>query len=260
MKFKTSLPGITAMAVAITGLSFLLISWNYSPDKYQFGKTHDKTDTLPPPKVNPETFNIDREINNAMQEVEKALKQIDASKIQAEIEKAMKDVDMVKLKAELDESLSKIDGNKIKADIEKALKEVDFDKINTQIRQSMDKVDMEKIKQNINMEKLKEEMKNLKKELEKLEPEIEKSMQKAKAELEKAGVELKEYKNFIEELEKDGLISKKEGYSLSHKDGELLINGLKQPKSVYRKYNSYLTKHKSFEINHKENNDGMRID
>ncbi len=254
MKFKTSFAGVAATVVAIAGLSFMLISWDYSPDKYKFAGNQQKNDTIPPPKIkieNPDV-NIDLEIKNAMQEVEKALKEFDASKIQAEISKALKEADMEKMKAELDASLAKIDGEKIKAEIEKALKDIDFEKIKAELKESLEKVDMEKIKRDLDMKKLKEELKGLKKELEKLGPEIKESLQKAKVELEKAGEELKAFKDFIDGLEQDGLISKKDDYSIVHKDGDLIINDVKQPKTVYKKYRTYLDKHKSFEINNKK--------
>lgn len=256
MKFKTSLAGAAVLAVAIAGLSFMLISWDYAPDKFQFAQNPERKDTITPPKIRAENadVNIDLEIKNVMQEMEKALREFDAAKIQAEISKALKEVDMEKMKTELEHSLSTIDSEKIKAEIEKALKNVDFEKIKAELKESLAKVDMEKIKRDLDMNKLKEELKGLNKELEKLGPEIKESLQKAKAELEKAGVELTEFKNFIDGLEQDGLINKKEGFSISHKNGELIINDALQPKQVYKKYRNYLDKHKSFEINTKNRN------
>lgn len=98
MKFKTSLAGAAVLAVAIAGLSFMLISWDYAPDKFQFAQNPERKDTITPPKVRAENadVNIDLEIKNVMQEMEKALREFDAAKIQAEISKALKEVDMEK--------------------------------------------------------------------------------------------------------------------------------------------------------------------
>ena len=91
---------------------------------------------------------------------------------------------------------------------------------------------MEEVKK-IDMSKIDAEMKKLEIEMKDLGPKIEKEMEKAKVEIEKAKVEMKEYKSFVDGLEKDGLINKKEGYTIQHKNGELIINGKKQPADVY---------------------------
>ncbi len=47
-------------------------------------------------------------------------------------------------------------------------------------------------------------------------------MEKAKEKIEKAKAEMNEYKEFVDGLEKDGLINNKEDYTIKHKDGELI--------------------------------------
>ena len=116
---------------------------------------------------------------------------------------------------------------------------------------------MEKIKE-IDFEKIKVEMKDLEKEMKKIKPEIEKELAKAKTEVEKAKIELKEYKSFVDGLEKDGLINKKEGYTIKHKSGELIINGKTQPAGVYNKYRGFLEKHKTLTI--EKTDDDFNID
>lgn len=88
-------------------------------------------------------------------------------------------------------------------------------------------------------------------------PKIEKEMEKAKADIEKAKIEMKEYKGFVDGLDKDGLINKKEGYTIQHKNGELIINGKKQPTEVYSKYRNFLEKHEKFTI--KKSDDDFNI-
>ena len=66
--------------------------------------------------------------------------------------------------------------------------------------------------------------------------------------LEKAKVEMKEYKSFVDGLANDGLINKKEGYSIKHKDGKLTINDKEANAKTYNKYRSFLERHKKFNI------------
>jgi len=234
-----------------------------------------------------ENVNINVDLEEAMKEVQKALKEIDGEKLHLQIEKAMKDVDlkkinlqvqealkavdMEKISEQINESMKAVDMEKINEQVQSALKNVDMEKISAQIKDAMKEVDMEKINQNIkeamknvdaekiqrevnesiakidwkemekNMDKVKEEMKDLG-------PKIKLEMEKAKVEVEKAKVELKEYKGFVDGLDKDGLINKNEPYTLKHKDGELFINGKKASEETMSKYRSFLEKHKSFNI------------
>jgi hypothetical protein len=71
---------------------------------------------------------------------------------------------------------------------------------------------------------------------------------------------LKEYKAFEDGLEKDGLINKKENYSVEHKDGQLIINGKIQSEAAYNKYRSFLEKHKKFKLEKENDNFDMDMD
>jgi len=275
MKPKTSVIRFAAIGAVVIAVSLVLVSWNYRGNAFHFAGDQQYSDTVPPKKSKTErekkvrnldeaieeleSTNIDLEMKNAMKEVEKALRELDASKIQVEVEKALREVDMKKIQEELRESLAKVDGEKIKAEVEKALREVDFSKIKSDLEKSMKEMDMEKLKMDLNMENVKEEMRKVEKELQNIGPEIKRSLENAKVEIEKAKVELKEFKGFVDGLEKDGLINKKEGYTLKHKDGELFINGKKQSTEVYNKYKSFLEKHKSFTIDD-EAGDDFNID
>ena len=94
-------------------------------------------------------------------------------------------------------------------------------------------------------------MKNIK-------PEIDKSVAEARVSIEKAKEELVAYKGFIDGLEKDGLINKKENYTIEFKSGVLTVNGKKQPDSVVKKYQSFLKDRKDFTI--KKDADDFDID
>ena len=119
------------------------------------------------------------------------------------------------------------------------------------------KVEFDKVKE-IDLKKLELDMEKMQIELGKIGPEIEKSMEIAKVEIEKAKVEMKEFKDFVDGLEKDGLINKKEEYSIEHDNGELFINGKKASEATYKKYKPFLEKRKKFTI--KKSDDDFNID
>ena len=85
-------------------------------------------------------------------------------------------------------------------------------------------------------------------------------MEKARKDIDKAKAEVKEFKSFTEGLEKDGLIDRKKGYTLRHKDGVLTINGEKATDATYNKYRSFLEKHPSFRINKSDDDFDMNMD
>lgn len=258
-------------AVAAIGLTIGLVSWDrqQSPGKYEQSlndttpkkvkdrekKVRDLDDVLD--ELNEAELDID--MNKIRREINESLKNINTEKIKQDIEKALKEVNPDKIKAEVESSLSKIDFDNIKKQMQEAMKQLDEVKIQKEIQESMAKVDWEKIK--TEMEKVKEvDMKNLEIEMKDLGPKLEKEMAKAKEGLEKAKAEIKEFKTFVDGLEKDGLISKKEGYSLKHKDGELLINGKKASEQTYNKYRSFLEKHKKFSIEKDDDDFDMNLD
>jgi len=256
--------------------SIALVAWAGKKQSHQQKRTEQNAnDTTPKVKSDKKIHDLDDaidELDNAeiklnldkiKAEVQEAMKNIDMQKVKMDVEKAVKEVDMEKVKAEIDKAMKEVDMEKVKAEVEKATKEIDAAKIEQKVKESLAKVDMEKINEQIKKEmeevkkidlsKLDEEMKNLQIEMKDIQPKIEKEMEKAKVEIEKAKVEMKEYKSFVDGLEKDGLINKKEGYTIQHKNGELIINGKKQPADVYDKYRSFLEKHKNFTIKKSDN-------
>jgi hypothetical protein len=191
------------------------------------------------------------------QQMAEAMKSFDAQKVQAELQKAMKEIDVVKMKADLEKSFDKIDMAQAKEEIAKAMKEFDAEKIKADLDASLAKVDMEKIK--AEMQRIKEiDFKEIEENIKKIQPQIEQSMKDAKISIEKAKQDLLEYKNFIDGLEKDGLINKKQNYTIEYKNGELTINGKKQPDQVVKKYNSFLKDRKDFTI--RKDDDDFNID
>jgi len=90
----------------------------------------------------------------------------------------------------------------------------------------------------IEIEKSKSEIKNI---------DMDKVMKEARDGIAEAKEELKQTKAMFNEMEKDGLISQKDGFSIEFKDKDLYINGKKQPENVADKYRKY-TKDKNFKI------------
>ena len=251
--------GKTLLALFIVAATaFALISWDHQQQADGFKQKQHEKDTIPQKRDKKirdldeaiaELDNIDIKVqmDKAMKEVAEAMKQIDGEKMRLDIEKSMKEVDF----------------DKIKMEVDKAMKEIDFAKIEKEVKESMAKIDWEKMKaemdemKKINLKEVDEELAKAKKELEKIRPQIEKELQNAKVEIEKAKIEMKEYKSFVDGLANDGLIDKKEGYSIKHKDGKLTINDKEATDKTYDKYRSFLEKHPKFNI--EKNKDDFNI-
>ncbi len=266
--------GKVAAIVLALAISIGLLSWGTR--QTPSGQPAQKTDTLPEKKQKEKkTRDLDEifsekemaEFSQAMakmqEELARAMKEIDGEKIRLEVEKALKEVDMEKIGKEIQASLAAVDWNKTRTEIERALKEVDMEKIQQEIRASMANADWEKMKtelEKFKSEEFSKEMQKLKAEMEELGPRIRKEMEKAKGEMEKAKESMKAYKEFINGLEKDGLLSKKEGYELEHRNGRLLINGKAIQQADYDRYRSFLEAHPSFRINTKDDNFNISLD
>jgi hypothetical protein len=298
MKPGSIVAGRILLALLTIGTVFTLISWDHKQSlngnqKQNFNDTTPKgKKTNRDKKIRDlddvidelDAIDLQKEMEKAHIDIQKAMKEIDGQKIKMQIEQAMKevdfekmqkelkesmgnlDIDMAKMQKELRESMKEIDGEKMKGEIEKAMKEVDMSKIQKEIQESIAKVDWEKMKKEmdevkkIDMSKMDEEMVKVKEEMEKIGPQIEKEMKNAKMEIQKAKEEMKEYKSFVDGLDKDGLIKKSEGYSIKHKDGELIINGKKASAETYLKYRGFLEKHPKFDIKKSDDDFNINVD
>jgi hypothetical protein len=274
MKPGSITTGRLLIAFCIIGITLALVSWDHrqSPDGFQQQQTHDTIPQKKDKKIRDldeaiaelEAVDLKIELDKAMAEVNKAMKEIDGEKIRLDVERAMKDVDFDKIKMEVDKAMKEVDLAKIQVEVDKAMKEVDFAKIEKEVKESLAKIDWNKMKaeldevKKIDLSKMEAELAKTKEEMKKIGPQIEKELQKAKVEIEKAKVEMKEYKSFVDGLEKDGLINKKEGYTISHKDGKLTINDKEASDKTYEKYRSFLDKHKKFNI--EKDDDDFNID
>jgi hypothetical protein len=180
---------------------------------------------------------VDQDINNAMQELNENLQEmnVDLQAMNHDLQRSMQEIDIESLQADIDASVAKVDLDALQESIE-----------------HVKSIDLENIRQNIEAAKV---------QLDKLQPELERSMKAARQNLEKAKVNLRDYKNFTEELEDDGLINKSKGYTIEHHDGQLFINGKAQSRDVYNRHRTFLEKNKSFTISENEpSRSGSRID
>ena len=260
-----------ALAAVVLAMVLSLTAWNQSATP----NTKAERDTIPKARekkirdldealeeLDRGMLQLDKELNSKNwekieKEVRESMKEFDSEKIKMDIDKAMKEIDMQKINAEVQKALKEVDMVKIRAEVDKAMKEIDMDKIRAQVEVSLAKVDMEKVKKEI--ERIKEvDFSKIEADLQKMKPEIEKSMKEAKESIEKAKAELTEYKTFVDGLDKDGLINKKQNYSIEHEDGVLKIDGKVQSVEVYNKYKIFLQKHKDFTI--KKDADDFDID
>ncbi len=269
----------TLLALLIAGLTIGLVSWGHQQTPGRFDQSQN--DTVPKTKpadrekkirdlddVLDELNDADMKVNmeKMQREMEEAMKKIDGDKIRLQVEKALKEADLDKIREEVEASVAKIDFDKIKTEISRAMKELDMASIQQEVKESLAKVDWDKMKaeiekvKEIDMKQVEKELEKVKEEMNNLKPTLEKELGKAKAEIEKAKEELKEYKEFVNGLENDGLINKKEGYSLKHKDGELFINGKKASAETYNKYKHFLENHRKFSIRKDDDDFDMDTD
>jgi len=262
------------IALCIIGATLVLLSWDDRQLPGGFYQQQQIHDTIPQKKdkkvrdldeaiAELENIDIKVHMDKAMQEVNKAMKELDVQKIQLDVQKSMKEVDFDKIKAEVDKAMKEVDMQKIQLEVQRSLKEIDFAKIEKEVKESIAKINWDKMKaeldqvKKIDLSEMEADLAEAREEIKKISPQIEKELQKAKVEIEKAKTEMKEYKSFVDGLEKDGLINKKEGYSIRHKNGKLTINDKEASVATYDKYRSFLDKHAKFNI--EKNNDDFNI-
>lgn len=208
-------------------------------------------DTVPA-KPGKKTKDLDKalsELDGATEDMEKSIRDIDWEKMNADLKEAMKnlDADMKQMNADLKKSLKEIDVEKMRLDVESSVAKIDWDEIKKEIAKAKD----------IDLSEMKKEMEGVKAEMQKLKPELEKNLQEARKNLDKAKGELQAYKSFVDGLESDGLINKKQGYKIEHKDGRLFINDKQQSNEVYEKYRTFLEKNKKFTL--EKNEEDLKI-
>lgn len=251
--------GRILIAFSIIALTLALVSWDRQQFQGSTQHTQQFNDTVPHKKDKKI-----RDLDEAIAELEAVDIKVELDKAMTEVNNALKELDMQKIQLDVQRSLKEVDVEKMKMDIDIAMKEVDFAKIEKEVKESLAKVDWDKMKdeldevRKIDLSEMEASMAEAREEMKKIGPQIEKELKNAKVEIEKAKAEMKEYKSFVDGLDKDGLINKKESYSIKHKDGILTINDKEASENTYEKYRSFLDKHKKFNI--EKNNDDFDID
>jgi hypothetical protein len=239
--------------VAATGLCAGLVAFNQKQQKPKVKAIPQvkNLDTIPKKKER-KIINLDQtldEANRIKVEIDMEKLNIELAEISPMIEKEIADA-----KVEVDNALKEIDAVELKKEIETSLSNIDWKEINEQVNESVSKIDWDKIKKEIdeakeiNLDKINRDMKELNEQLKNIKPELQLNLKNVKIEMDKVKITLKEYKTFIDGLEYDGLINKQQGYTIQHKNGELIINGKTQPAGVYSKYRSFLEKHNTLNI------------
>lgn len=251
LKNKKALAGIVACLV-IGGIT---MSFQDTPFYYRvLDSPQTVNDTFPKKhatgSIRMKDFDkLQQQLDENMLLVNQELKKIDVDAIQKQIELSLKEIDIDKIRRDVELSLKDLDVEKMMADVRSSLKDVNWDKTNAEMKFAMEdaKQSLEKAKEaikKINTDEIKKEMDNAKLEMEKSRDEINKIdinkiMAESKQHIEKAKEELNLVKAMFNEMEKDGLISKKDGFTIEYKNKDLYINGLKQKEQVTDKYRKY---------------------
>ena len=188
---------------------------------------------------------LDKSLVDAVAEIKK----IDFAKIQKDIEASLKSVDMAKIMEDVNRSLKAVDMDKLMADVTSSLNDIDWSEKNEEIEKALKeaKREIEKAKleiRNIDRDKIEKELDKARLEIEKSKSEIDKLdlnkiMNEAREGIDKAKEELKLTKEMFNEMEKDGLINSKEGFTIEYKNKDLYIDGKKQSEKTTDKYRKY---------------------
>ena len=252
VKNRKALTGL----VAVLLIGGITMSFQDSPFLSQKFPVQDNlNDTLPEKKsecsMTMKDFNklVNEFDKTVLEQVNEALKKIDLSNIQQTIENSLKQVDIEKIMKDVELSIKSIDIDKIANDVSSSLKDINLDKTNGEIKEAIEEAKKgienarEEIK-DINMDEIKKEMENAKLEIERSkltlkEIDVPKIMKEVKSGIDEAKKELKQTKAMFDEMEKDGLISAKDGFTIEYKEKDLYINGTKQSEKVTDRYRKY---------------------
>lgn len=208
-------------------------------------------DTLPGQKTMTlkDLDKLQAELDKTLLTVTRQLEKMDFSKMKQDIEKALTEVNLEKIQLDVDRALKSIDLDKMQAEMRTSLREIDLNYKETEIEKAFAEARKE-------MEKAKKELKDIdrkaiRKEIEKAKSDIEKAKREidnididkikteVNAEISKAKTELKQTRDMLSEMEKEGLISSKNGFTIEYKNKDLYIDGKKQPKNTSDKYRRY---------------------
>lgn len=261
LKNKKAIIGI-AVILLIGGITMSFQDSPFSYGKHTVQENDDLLTGCPKDTVPEKEWNgsmkmkdfdkLQSQLDKSLLQVDEQLKNIDLTKIQKEIESSLKNVDMEKIMKDVERSLKDIDMDKILATVNSSLKDLKLGYKQEEVEKALQeaKKEIEKAKlemKDVNKEEIKKELENAKKEIEKSKLEIDKIdmdkiMSEARAGIDEAKEEMKMTKKLFTELEKDGLINSKEGFTLEYRNKDLYIDGKKQSEKTTDKYRKYFKK------------------
>ncbi len=222
-------------------------------------------------EVNKARENLEKQMENKdwekwHRELESSLEKLNTENVQEQVAKALKEIEFQKIQLQAQSALKKIDVEKMQRDIQRAQSELanslESKKINESLQRAMEEskramsdlkaVDMEQLQLQLEKtrEQLLENQGSMKENLdraresmqENLKKDFKKELENARAGIDRAEKELHDYKDMLDEMDKDGLIHAKDAYRIEYKKGDLFINGNKQPDTVTNKYRHYFKK------------------
>lgn len=188
-------------------------------------------------------------------------------------EEALKQVDPVAISQTVQEALKAVDVEAVTTEVNKALSSVEWEKVNAEIQRGM-----EEVKRELNDPKVREEVKaslrQAERELAHASEVSGRDMERARTDMERARADMERsrndmavaarvprayssirtgddsddemvvtsnsYSKMLKEMERDGLIDRREGYEIRKKKNKLYINGELQSEQVYNRYSKYL--------------------
>lgn len=203
--------------------------------------------------------NLQAQLDRTLAEVDGELRSLDFAKLQKDAAQlALQEIDIDKMLKNVELVLKDIDLDKIIAQAGASLKNIKLDHKNAEVEKALAEAsrEIEKVKielKEVDKAAIKNELTSAKKEIEKSKIEIDKIdinkiMDEALAGIDKAKEELKLTKEGFIEMERDGLIDPKAGFTIEFKKKLLYINGKKQDEKTTDKYRKYF-KEDRFKIN-----------
>ena len=251
LKHKKAVTG-TAAALLIGGITMSFQDSPFVHDHLSVQQIYEDT-THPKCKGSMTMKEFDqliKQLDENMLQVNGELKKVNLDLIQQQVETSLKSVDMEKIMKDVEASLKNIDLDKIMNEVKVSLKDVDWDKNDAEIKAALQeaKKEIEKAKleiKDIDLTEVNKEMEKAKAEIKQID--MDKIMAEAKSGIDKAKEELKETKAMFTEMENEGLINSKDGFTIEYKDTHLYINGKEQDKKTTDKYRHYF-KDNHFEI------------
>lgn len=251
LKHKKAVAGIGA-AILIGGITMSFQNSPFIQDR--LGVQMVYLDTTRPKCSNSMTMkefdNLLQQLDGSMVQVNGALQKIDVDNIRQQVEASLKKVDMEKIMKDVELSLKQIDLDKIMNDVKVSLNDADWKQNEAEVKHALQDAEKELKKAKLDMKET--DMKEIHQELEKAKVEIKKLdlnkiMAEARSGIDNAKEEIKLTKAMFTEMENNGLISSKDGFSIKYKNNQLFINGKEQDKKTTDQYRHYF-KDDHFEI------------